>query len=319
MSNPPLVTLAQRIALHIESLVPQGRARCLDIGCGDMTLVEAIQARKSRTEWRCIDVHGVPQAPELRDDARWRKYRQFDGRTIPYRRRRVRRRIAVRRAAPRARGRGAVARRGRARRAARARQGPLHARGVRAARDGAAARHHGARLRPRSLPSACPSSPRCFAPTGSSSPCCAAARPYRGHAAVTVNSAAVENCAEMRCDGEEQNRCQESGAEEVCRRRDSHDDGARGARQEASARSRLGFHRRRRRDRDDDHPQPSRARFDRVSAARAAQRRGRESRDDLPGNEAPHAGAAGADREPDRRRSRGCAARRACGAKSSAA
>ncbi len=82
--NPSLITLAQRIALHIESLVPQGRARCLDIGCGDMTLAEAIQARKSHTDWRCIDVHDVPQAPELRDDARWSKYLQFDGRTIPY-------------------------------------------------------------------------------------------------------------------------------------------------------------------------------------------------------------------------------------------
>jgi SAM-dependent methyltransferase len=80
--NQPLVTLAQRIALHIESLVPRGRARCLDVGCGDMTLVEAMQARKSRTDWRCIDVHDVP--PEQRDDARWRKYSRFDGRTIPF-------------------------------------------------------------------------------------------------------------------------------------------------------------------------------------------------------------------------------------------
>ena len=84
LSNSSLVALAlaQRIALHVETLVPQGRARCLDIGCGDMRLVEAMQARKSRTEWRCIDVHDVP--PEQRADARWRKYSQFDGRTIPF-------------------------------------------------------------------------------------------------------------------------------------------------------------------------------------------------------------------------------------------
>ncbi len=75
-------SLAQRIALHVESLVPRGRARCLDVGCADMTLVEAMQARKSRTEWRCIDVHDVP--PEQRDDPRWRKYSRFDGRTIPF-------------------------------------------------------------------------------------------------------------------------------------------------------------------------------------------------------------------------------------------
>jgi 2-polyprenyl-3-methyl-5-hydroxy-6-metoxy-1,4-benzoquinol methylase len=84
LSNQSLVALAQRIALHIESLVPRGRARCLDIGCGDMTLVEAMKAQKSRTDWRCIDVHGVPVTAEQRDDARWRKYSQFDGRTIPF-------------------------------------------------------------------------------------------------------------------------------------------------------------------------------------------------------------------------------------------
>jgi SAM-dependent methyltransferase len=74
--------LAQRIAMHVESLVPQGRVRCLDIGCGDMTLAEAIQARTSRADWRCIDVHQLPAG--FRSDARWSKYCRFDGRTIPY-------------------------------------------------------------------------------------------------------------------------------------------------------------------------------------------------------------------------------------------
>jgi SAM-dependent methyltransferase len=74
--------LAQRLALHIESLVPRGRARCLDIGCGDMSLAEAVQARASRTQWRCIDVHAPPVG--FREDARWSKYRQFDGKRIPH-------------------------------------------------------------------------------------------------------------------------------------------------------------------------------------------------------------------------------------------
>ena len=74
--------LADRLALHIESLVPRGRARCLDVGCGDMTLAEAVHARSSRTDWRCIDVHRLPV--RFGDDARWSRYRQFDGRTIPY-------------------------------------------------------------------------------------------------------------------------------------------------------------------------------------------------------------------------------------------
>jgi SAM-dependent methyltransferase len=67
LSNQRLVILARRIALHIESLVPRGRARCLDIGCGDITLVDAIQTQtpRSRTDWHCIDVRGAPQSFEL--------------------------------------------------------------------------------------------------------------------------------------------------------------------------------------------------------------------------------------------------------------
>jgi SAM-dependent methyltransferase len=63
-----LDVLADRIALHLESLVPQGRARCLDIGRGDMTLVEAVQARASRTDWRCIDVHEMATIPYADDE-----------------------------------------------------------------------------------------------------------------------------------------------------------------------------------------------------------------------------------------------------------
>jgi SAM-dependent methyltransferase len=89
LSNRSLAALAQRIALHVESLVPQGRARGLDIGCGDMTLVEALDARRSRTDtsrmdWSCIDLHRAPEMSELSDHSRWRRYRQFDGRSIPY-------------------------------------------------------------------------------------------------------------------------------------------------------------------------------------------------------------------------------------------
>ena len=35
-------------------------------------------------DWYCIDVHRAPETQGQCDDSRWRKYRQFDGRTIPY-------------------------------------------------------------------------------------------------------------------------------------------------------------------------------------------------------------------------------------------
>jgi SAM-dependent methyltransferase len=74
--------LAERIAAHIDALVPQGRAACIDVGCGDMTLAESVAERLPRTDWRCIDVHPLPAG--LRDDARWSKYSTFDGRAIPF-------------------------------------------------------------------------------------------------------------------------------------------------------------------------------------------------------------------------------------------
>ena len=75
-------TLAARIAMHIETLVPRGRARCLDIGCGDMAVAEAVQELAPRTVWSCIDVRPVP--PDAQGEARWSKYAQFDGKKVPY-------------------------------------------------------------------------------------------------------------------------------------------------------------------------------------------------------------------------------------------
>ena len=63
--------LAQRIAMHIESLVPQGGARCLDIG-GDPALAEAVQEHARHTDWRCIGVHALTA-----------EVRNGDGRIVP--------------------------------------------------------------------------------------------------------------------------------------------------------------------------------------------------------------------------------------------
>lgn len=74
-------TLAQLLAETLERTVPgTGSIRCLDIGCGDMTLAESIAARLPRTAWHCIDIH--PLAESLTADPRWAKYQQFDGCTI---------------------------------------------------------------------------------------------------------------------------------------------------------------------------------------------------------------------------------------------
>lgn len=57
-------------------------AACLDVGCGDMRLAELLGASIPGSIWTCVDVHPLP--PGLAADPRWSKYREFDGRTLPF-------------------------------------------------------------------------------------------------------------------------------------------------------------------------------------------------------------------------------------------
>ncbi len=75
-------SLADRMVRHIESLVPRGRARCLEIGGGDAAIGEAIQERLPRTDWQCVDVPRSSSA--LHREPRCSEYRAFDGDTLPF-------------------------------------------------------------------------------------------------------------------------------------------------------------------------------------------------------------------------------------------
>lgn len=56
--------------------------RCIDIGCGDMTIAKSIGSMNKTTSWKCIDIHKLPE--ELKDNENWKNYKQFDGTTIPF-------------------------------------------------------------------------------------------------------------------------------------------------------------------------------------------------------------------------------------------
>lgn len=61
----------------------EGPLRLLDVGCGDMSLADAIAARVPSAEFRCVDVHACP--PELvAQDPRWKRYLHFDGTRLPF-------------------------------------------------------------------------------------------------------------------------------------------------------------------------------------------------------------------------------------------
>lgn len=79
-------TLAREFAVRIAKLTgePSGHGvRVLDVGCGDMTLADAVTRQLPGVEFRCVDVHPFPT--ELaRTDSRWQRYIHFDGRSLPF-------------------------------------------------------------------------------------------------------------------------------------------------------------------------------------------------------------------------------------------
>lgn len=57
--------------------------KCVDLGCGDMTLAEEIsKLSKRKIEWICLDLYDLPE--DLKDDPKWAKYRKFNGNDIPF-------------------------------------------------------------------------------------------------------------------------------------------------------------------------------------------------------------------------------------------
>ena len=75
--------ISEKISSLINRHAPAAETiRCLDVGCGDMEIAERVGEADKRTIWCCIDVHALPE--QLETDAKWGKYRQFDGEHIPF-------------------------------------------------------------------------------------------------------------------------------------------------------------------------------------------------------------------------------------------
>lgn len=61
--------------VHKESV--KKNLKCLDVGCGDMTLAEEIGKKLKYTNWICTDIHELPR--DLLGSRKWKKYIQFNG------------------------------------------------------------------------------------------------------------------------------------------------------------------------------------------------------------------------------------------------
>lgn len=75
--------LAKALSSRINELIPQSGVKALDVGCGDMSLADAIALEVPQISWVCADIH--PCSAEKRaEDPRWSRYVQFDGSTLPF-------------------------------------------------------------------------------------------------------------------------------------------------------------------------------------------------------------------------------------------
>lgn len=82
--NHRISILADQFARRIAALDSKGATiELLDIGCGDMTLVDEVGSRMTCCKIQCADIH--PCLPEVVEtDPRWQRYKVFDGRNLPY-------------------------------------------------------------------------------------------------------------------------------------------------------------------------------------------------------------------------------------------
>jgi hypothetical protein len=70
--------LSEVITAQLASL--PHKSKCIDIGCGDMSLAENLQQKIAGSSWLCYDIYPLPL--DKHKDERWAKYRQFDGAKI---------------------------------------------------------------------------------------------------------------------------------------------------------------------------------------------------------------------------------------------
>ncbi len=81
--NHRIEILGKIISAQIVTLrSADNETKILDIGCGDMSLMETIQTYVDNVNPTCLDIYPLPE--KFSDDLRWKKYRQFDGQNIPY-------------------------------------------------------------------------------------------------------------------------------------------------------------------------------------------------------------------------------------------
>jgi ubiquinone/menaquinone biosynthesis C-methylase UbiE len=75
--------LSKKISSYIDNqFLDAGKIKCLDVGCGDMSIEENISRFNPKIVWNCIDIYDLPE--NLTGNRQWINYQKFDGVHIPF-------------------------------------------------------------------------------------------------------------------------------------------------------------------------------------------------------------------------------------------
>jgi hypothetical protein len=74
--------LAHHLTRYIKDVMEPGtQARCLDVGCGDLSIQGKIKEALPGTTWKSLDLYDLPA--EFAGDPIWQAYQKFNGRDLP--------------------------------------------------------------------------------------------------------------------------------------------------------------------------------------------------------------------------------------------
>jgi len=75
-------TLSRHLIGYIREVVGDRKeVRCMDVGCGDLGILERIQNAVPETVWQGLDIYDLPRS--FSGDPKWKCYRKFNGRDFP--------------------------------------------------------------------------------------------------------------------------------------------------------------------------------------------------------------------------------------------
>ena len=76
-------TLSNHLIRYVREVTGDRKeVRCLDVGCGDLGILERIQNAIPETVWQGLDIYDLPG--HLAGDPKWKCYRKFNGRDFPF-------------------------------------------------------------------------------------------------------------------------------------------------------------------------------------------------------------------------------------------